>query len=322
VATRIRHPWKQSVTCRDREHPPAPGMKPLALAGIVVCALALAACDQPGDEAATAEGTASAAPDQLPKPDGPVTYDPASCPQDADGMVYVTLYGMVFKFPHEDPLMFGAVPPNELNRVPQPSNPDAPEGCPGHPLRASSISLTYHYADVKADPAAPRAGRLDQFRLFGVGDMYWGNQISYAEGAVAACREFGASQFTDILTECRPPERRTGWYIADPAQYVAPYGQLFAVVCLPASSRSDKCSVAYKIHRKVNLQYSFQDRNIQVSSIVEVDGEIRERIRKAYAPELSKTLIGPPERLLERLELPRINRSLLSRKDNESKDAE
>lgn len=306
---RVRYPWKQGVTCRDGEHPPAPGMKLFAFAGVVLCALALAACDQPGNEAATAEGTASAAPDQLPKPDGPVTYDPASCPQDADGMVYVTLYGMVFKFPHEDPLMFGAVPPNELNRVPQPSNPDAPEGCPGHPLRASNISLTYHYADVKADRTASRTGRLDQLHLVGVGDMYWGNQLANARYALAVCHEGEIRQVTEVLSQCRLPQWRSvdsANHVASPLEYATPYGQLFVANCRPFPSGSGTCTVAYKIHRGVNLSYRFKPRNIPLASIIDVDRDLRIRIGEMFVPELSSYPLGSPEDLLKNLVDPKL----------------
>ncbi len=305
MAMRIRHPWKQSVTCRDREHPPAPGMKPLALAGIVLCALALAACDQQGDGAVTEEGQASAAPDQLPQPDGPVTYDPASCPQDADGMVYVTLYGMVFKFPHEDPLMFGAVPPQWLSEVPPPSNPDAPEGCPGHPLRASNISLTYHYAHVKADPAAPRAGRLDQFRLFGVSDMYWGTQLSQTRSVIGMCRaDEEVRDFGSGLTECQAEWAHAPSFIADPQIYSAPFGQVFTIRCQPPIVLGMDCQVVYKIHRRVNLAYEFDSRNIPPSDGINLDKRIREQIAKVFVPELSSTPIGDPARLLEDLKQP------------------
>ena len=306
MATRIRHPWKQSVTCRDRGYPPKSGMKPVALAGVVLCALAMGACDQSGDEAATEKGTASTAPNELPQPDGPVAYDPASCPQDAEGMVYVTLYGMVFRFAYEGPLYFRTVNPKRFGALPSPFDPDAPEGCPGNPVPATYLPLLdYRYSGANGDPDTSSPGRLKHLRILVVTDMFWGTQHSDTRAVLARCHEGIVRRFTDVLTECRAPKTQSGSYLADPLKYAAPYGQLFAVTCLPAPNDTQMCRVAYKIHRGINMSYEFKPRDIPLASIVEADKELRASIAAAFVPELSTYPIGLPEDLLRNLDQPK-----------------
>ena len=274
---------------------------------LVLLAPLLAACDdRPGDGPAqppAAEGSQDRA--EAPERDGPVEYDPASCPQDAGGMVYVTLYGMVFRFPYEEPLMFRAVPPEEWSQVPPPADPTAPEGCPGHPIRASGLTLTYRYADMKADLRAPRAGRLDQLSIIGVSDMYWGTQLSDARLALGLCRaDEAVEDLGNGLTRCQAEWAYAPRFVADPLTYVAPFGQLFVVNCYPPIRTAMICRVAYKIHRRINIVYKFDETNIPASDAIALDRGIRDRIAEVFVPELSRTPIGTPEELLKHLEQP------------------
>lgn len=224
-------------------------------------------------------------------------YDPASCPTDAEGMVYLAYGRDVLQFPSYMVRRFEAKPEQERARFPaspEPPDPSAPPGCPGNPLQLYAYTVWYAGSFIAGFGGLPMvewpypARALKQLELIPTRPDFWGrSQENLSRTLCEMASERGIVQELDSkLTECIVQPNvdvpRKSWaraYRADPKTYSAPFNQLFVVICVAGGTRLPQaCTVSYKLFPHLNIYY-WIDRDLFESpdfkDFISVDRAIR-----------------------------------------------
>ena len=215
-----------------------------------------------------------------------VNVDPADCPDDGDGRVYVSLGEFVIGIPYESkplmrsPLRRGAPQP------PAAPMPPAPEGCRGHPAAAQLLSLWAHQErllgdgwtgkplvslTLSADPAdASYLQRSDEALL------------AYVE------KQAGCTPIADGIVSCGKPDATgdAAVFVVSRDHYALPDGKPLVVVCGVARVMQEDCTVNHALRDGVTLRYRFyrypaaKQQAVPIERVAELDRAIRAGIAR------------------------------------------
>lgn len=218
---------------------------------------------------------------------GPVTYNPAHCKRDADGMVYFALGQVVFRVPHTEPLGFTSVPPENLPELPRRPDPTEPEGCPDNPVAASNARFAYRYQALKTDKRDPRLSMTpDQLSLIAIDrahlDPQWGRREAFyrAQMKYGPCEEAAAGIVACVLQNKGPKSRWPVYYKVKSTFYPTPTGHPIFVEC-GAGVVAPTCYVAYDLSDELRVAYRFKTQNIPIDKFVDYDQGLRAGIAAA-----------------------------------------
>jgi hypothetical protein len=257
----------------------------------------LSAC---GDGQVVAPGTAAESASEE------ITYDPATCKTDAQGMVYFALGREVFRKPAEPGVRMRPIlntSPETLATLPPSPDPNEPKGCPDNPVRGTTYGINYQHQP--REPGAYPVGTSFEAKLLGfveitrddwnstVDVVKWGTQ-SVDETAFERVRDnYNACEvLANGLTVCRvpwPDKNILSWptkFQAVSPVYDTPFGRPFTVSCNPALPGLGplECHVSYNYTENTRVIYFFELRNLPAMEIIEFDKGLRAAIEAMRVP--------------------------------------
>lgn len=226
-------------------------------------------------------------------PNAPVTYDPAKCKQDAQGMVYFALGSTVFRMPYQQPLFIGGMGPKEEATLPKRPDPSELEGCPGNPIKGSSYTFAYRYEQLVKNKQNPNLSMSpDVLSIVYVPPEdrgYLGNQDTWENDFERVRQESKTcDELISGLIACRRPSADPAeqggmeWsaYQAKAGVYDTPLGRRFTVSCMDVfpSGGQRQCKIAYIYAANIYIHYKFHRNNLPISEIINYDRSLRKKL--------------------------------------------
>ncbi|MCV0429070.1 MAG: hypothetical protein K5905_26760 [Roseibium sp.] len=233
-----------------------------------------------------------------------IEFDPDLCPTDAEGKIYVRLLtGYAFALFLDRLWIYDT---DRREPVTPPTNPHAPEGCPGNPLHIEKIlGLSSFLGTATTEQKLGKLGIRGTGRVMVrtpiiTGDDYpWDNMF---QNFFNICRKYKHSRIiAGDLRACWAPQRKHSekvWpvsYMAIPNRYTTPLGKPFFAKCLGAfgaDSSRDDCSFGYSY--LPGLVVSVTDYNeayIPPYRLIQFDRLLRDTIEGARVPHLDFKIV-------------------------------
>jgi hypothetical protein len=208
-----------------------------------------------------------------------------------EGMTYIALGEMVFKWPKHDPIMINEVIPEQRAKLPIPPRPSDPIGCPGHPLQLAGFDGLYQYQAVlenRQNPQIP-SSVPEQLTLVAAAPDFWGTQdlgegLLRLECGLAVAVKKQVDGFDACLIPQKQGAPETGVYVARPDIYAAPLGRPFVFHCSPAINTA-LCDVSYKLYPTLNVAYRFRPSRIPIAELISFDRGLRALIEARRVPD-------------------------------------
>lgn len=247
---------------------PAGSMASLAL--ILVAALAA----QPARAQA-----GSSRPDHL-------SFDPATCTRDPQGMVHFAVNRRVFRQPAASLRQVVGRSPEVMNRLPVPPKPDEPEGCPDHPIQGLAFSL-WPFSALPSDTPNSASHHADALFLTVNGGTV---PAEYTLAFTLICNRSRPDdpklRDTSIqgMVGCIKPFRVPDDYVYQTTEYESPSGEKITIMCLIGigeASRSASCAGGYRLHDDLVLNFDFPSKSLAIADFIAADQEVRRRIAAA-----------------------------------------
>ncbi len=227
------------------------------------------------------------------------TFDPAICPDDAQGKLTVRLSsGLAFRLPPSGFLLGRVAPPS--------AEPDAPpHGCPGNPIVTTRISFPYRYEALQSGTYQPvthgiRPSLLQVFGHDGPVRVHRSRLKLFDEykSRHEACEI--QSSGLEVCWVCklegdycpiegRPAKHKSeiAWYgRALPGAHPAFEALPFAIRCHWAQDTEYACESRYKIQDGLSVSYRIRQPQLEIDDILPFDLDLRRQIEAARAPEL------------------------------------
>jgi hypothetical protein len=207
-----------------------------------------------------------------------------------EGMIYIALGEMVFKWPRQDPIMIAEVTPEQRARLPIPPRPTDPVGCPGHPLQLAGFYGLYQYQAIlenRQDPQIP-SYVPEQLELVATtpddqSTQDLGEGLLRVECGLAEAVKKRVDDFDACLIPQKQGAPETGVYVARSDIYVTPLGRPFVFHCSPVINTA-LCDVSYKFYPTLNVVYSFRPSRIPIVELIAFDRALRALIEGRRLP--------------------------------------
>jgi hypothetical protein len=215
-----------------------------------------------------------------------IRADPGRCPDGGDGYTYfalgpevihVLLTGTIHVTREIEPAASTWLPPE----------PEAPEGCFGHPLKVLTLPLaTYQNILLGTDKTFGPTPllRLHLFRRSATAPMQSDGEAllgsmkqrhpckSVADGLVECGRGDGSATSTSLLT-------------AAPESYTTPMGRPFVVMCgFGPGIYNDDCSVQYQLDQVTAVRYGIRRSTTPDRDIILIDRALRKGLSEIVVP--------------------------------------
>lgn len=242
-------------------------------------------------------------------------YNPATCPTEAHGKVYLRLAtGIAFGFPAGSlQFLYGTFEPR-----PEAPDPSAPEGCPGNPIVTKSATVAFSF-EIPPETEGGEPQRIATFvKLRGADALAFdrGTDLLYLQEMIfhlfEVSQKLGRCEETPEGWEVcyqpwpgRPHHTENGaYYIALPGRHPLRSGVPLAVRCAPPHPWDGVrlCDLDYRPLPRVYLAMSFTDEEIPIEHLFDFDNAVVAWLESSRVPELDFT---PPPGVLHEQEEPR-----------------
>jgi len=220
-----------------------------------------------------------------------VSYNPDTCKDDTEGMVYFALERDVFRMPYQTSLRLRGMNKEARDKLPKRPDPGEPEGCPGNPMWTKAISLVYVHQPQ--NPEQYPEGMSFRVRRLSItnnrrrddGSIYNALQSSNERAFEDNKTKFNhCSDYFGVFEGCKvkpnnPEKPEKDWAIslrAYPEKYTSPNGRPFVVVCLPYLSLGhQECYVSYIYSDELKIYYRLWLEDIPIKEIIPLDKGLR-----------------------------------------------
>jgi hypothetical protein len=210
-----------------------------------------------------------------------IPYDPASCPEDAHGMVYIAIGRHVLRQPRANLIHITGGSPAYSAALPKPPDPKEPEGCPRHPIQGAAFTLGR--ISAMPDEAPTAASRYADNIAVIIND---GAAPAAENGAFAAmCKAFQIPIMSvPGIIGCRKPFKCDQDVAFEAKDYSGSDGVEVAMFCRVVPDCSDKlaaCDGGYRLHSDFTVNFRFGVASLPIAQFIEADRELRRRLGAA-----------------------------------------
>ncbi|MDW4498458.1 hypothetical protein R5H30_10740 [Sulfitobacter sp. D35] len=242
-----------------------------------------------------------------------IPFDPAACPEDTDGMIFVRLdSGFAFSLPYDRITLSRA-------RVDPVSTSDAQAGCPENPVRARAFGLPFHYlmhldgrkteALQKLDVTQLHVAAVSQSESLLEGPYRSFNRDKKTFGNCGTTRQGIEYCWACFVDETRPGHCRTS--SPDQPETFRPYSKAFiaakdagslvgmrslpwATDCLPSGWSDHICSTAYALQDGLTIFYKFEISDGNFDMARQTDLAIRDLVESVRVPHMDGDDVRQP----------------------------
>lgn len=202
---------------------------------------------------------------------------PGRCARGGDASIYVSLGDVVLGVPRTDTPVARYPAHADVDKLPVPPTPNAPEGCREHPSPAQVLHLTRYQAGFLAQ-AFPE----DDAPLASI-NVNWlprGRSLLQDSNEELSERMSKRRQCIDVaaaLSGCgKDPANAPSVYRARTEAHALPDGRPWVVVCgMGPNVSPDDCQVSYRLPGGIGLNYRFDRQRVPVSRMIDLDRAVR-----------------------------------------------